>query len=169
MNKLFGLLPLMLSATCGLSAQSFTKLTPITTNGAIAWSKNDASRLTADQVALFNAYFLLTSNPSENNVEPLMLCLRSIQEDPAAASAFEKYQANATEVIQAYINHMESKFATLKSTPEDSDTIMAKLEAKVYELFAYINSIYYNILNSYNTPATPAATEAATTEPDATA
>jgi hypothetical protein len=67
---------------------------------------------------------------------------------------------------------MESKFANLKSTPEDSDTIMAKLEAKVYELFAYINSIYYNILNSYNTPATPvepAATTPETSDEPATA
>jgi hypothetical protein len=155
------LLPLLLSATYNTSVQSFNKPEPMITNSAIAWSKNVVNELNTDELSILNNYLLLVSNPSEENGRQseengrqLDAYAQSISENPKLLSVVQQYYSNAAEIIQTYVEHLENKFANLKSGPEDESSFYAKLEEKVYELFAYINTVYYNILSSYNAEPT---------------
>jgi hypothetical protein len=49
--------------------------------------------------------------------------------------------------IRKYIEGVQAKIAQKKNlTKQDEAKLLQKLEAKIQELVAYINSIYYNIL-----------------------
>jgi len=127
----------------------FAKLLPTIERKASAWLTRKVSTLKIDQQLIFLNMFAPNADPSSHSSEILeasMHCTRAIQEDSETAAAFDCFRDDAEEIIQMYIEDFEKRLMTKNNLPENMQELWQKLEKKVYELFAYINAIYYKIL-----------------------
>jgi len=126
-----------------MATNSFEKLTPSITKSAYEWAES-VSNLPEDmQVAYLNFLAL----QSEESISALIKCVEYIESQPDMLSSYQEFAANFIQPIKKYAENCHEKISRKKNlTEEQEETLWQKLEMKIQELIAYINSIYYQIL-----------------------
>ena len=156
MNKYFASLAFLaqtMIATQTMAVNPFEKLTPSITRDAQAWAETVTSSLNPDLQLSFLNLFVLNS---ENSIQAFIKCAEYIESQPEMLPAYEKLSYNIMEKIKKYAESVQEKITRKKNiTKQEEDSLWQKLEAKVHELIAYINDIYYTAL--YNNIVTKSA------------
>lgn len=126
------------------AANPFEKLIPSTTKEAQAWAKMVVNTLSADLQLSFLNLFALNS---ENSIKAFIKCAEYIEAQQEMLPAYEKLSSNIMQKIKKYAESVQEKISRKKNiTKQEEETLWQKLEAKIQELVAYINAIYYHAL-----------------------
>jgi len=130
---------------CNITAvNSFDKLTPSITKSAQVWAENINTTL-SDEMQL--AYLNFLALQAEESVSALIKCVEYIEAQPEMLPSYQEFATNFIQPIKKYAENCHEKISRKKNlTEEQEETLWQKLEAKIQELIAYINSIYYQIL-----------------------
>lgn len=113
---------------------------------ATTWIANNISPLDFENQLMFLNLLAVSINPTEENIRSAMTCAQAIQESPLMAAAYEKFQTNIVQKLQDFILLVEEKLNKQNLTPEKKQKQYGTLDKKVYELFMFINQIYYDLL-----------------------
>jgi len=142
--------------TQATAANPFEKLMPSITKDAITWADVVINTLSPDLQLSFLNLFALNS---ENSIQAFIKCAEYIESQPEMLPAYEQLSFNIIQKIKKYVESVQEKIAQRKNiTKQEEETLLQKLEAKIQELVAYINAIYYNALHkaiSARTSSTP--------------
>ncbi|HLC07409.1 MAG TPA: hypothetical protein VJJ26_04450 [Candidatus Babeliales bacterium] len=150
MNKYFVSLALISQVMLSVQAapaNSFAKLTPKINKQAHAWAEKTTNTLSKDLQLTFLNLFALNS---EDSVHAFIKCAEYIEAQPDTLPLYEELGLNIMETIRKYAENVQEKIARKKNiTEKEKETLWQKLEAKIQELVAYINAIYYQTLYNY--------------------
>lgn len=147
MNKYFASLAFLAHATFftqAVAVNHFEKLTVGITKDAQAWADFVTDTLDRDLQLSFLNLFALNS---ENSIQAFIKCAEYIESQQEMLPAYEKLSFNIMQKIKKYAENVQEKISRKKSiTKQEEETLWQKLEAKIQELVAYINAIYYKVL-----------------------
>lgn len=148
MNKYFASLAFLAHAmfftTQTIATNPFEKLTFGITKDAQTWAGFVTSTLNEDLQLSFLNLFALNS---ENSIEAFIKCAEYIESQPEMLPAYEKLSFNIMQKIKKYAESIQEKITRKKDlTKQEEETLWQKLEAKIQDLVAYINAIYYKAL-----------------------
>lgn len=149
MNKYFATATLLahtLLFTQAVATNPFDKLTTSIVNDAQSWSELVTSTLNEDMQLSFLNLFALNS---ENSIHAFIKCAEYIESQTEMLPAYEKLSFNIMQKIKKYAENVQEKMSRRKNlTKTEEETLWQKLEAKIQDLVAYINAIYYQTLYS---------------------
>ena len=118
---------------------------PSITRDATTWADIVISTLSPDLQLSFLNLFALNS---EDSIQAFIKCAEYIESQPEMLPAYEQLSFNIIQKIKKYVESVQAKIAQKKNiTKQEEETLLQKLEAKIQELVAYINAIYYNALH----------------------
>jgi hypothetical protein len=125
-------------------ANSFEKFLPSITKDAITWASTVTNTLNNDlQLAYLNLFAL----NSESSIQGFIKCAEFIESQKDMLPTYEQLSFNIIQKIKKYVEGVQAKIAQRKTvTKPEEEKLLQKLEAKIQELVAYINAIYYNVL-----------------------
>jgi len=135
----------------------FAKLTPRITKEATIWAEKVVNTLSEDlQLTYLNLFAL---NNDEDSIQAFIRCAEYIESQPEMLSLYEELGINIMETIKTYAEAIQEKIAAKKKniTDQEKETLWQKLEIKIQELLAYINTIYYQTLYSHIAKKTSSA------------
>jgi hypothetical protein len=138
----------MLFTQANAAANPFEKLTPSIVKDAAVWSHMVTSTLKEEaQLAFLNLFALSFNTYGKSEVQTFMKCAEYIEAQPEMKEAYELLSNNIMQKIKKYIEGVQAKIAQKKNiTKQEEEKFLQKLEAKIQELVAYINAIYYSVL-----------------------
>jgi hypothetical protein len=147
MNKYFASLAFLahtMFVSQTMAVNPFEKLTVSITRDAQSWADSVTSTLSKELQLSFLNLFALNA---ENSIEAFIKCAEYIESQPEMLAAYEKLSINIMQKIKKYAESVEEKISRKKNiTKQEEESLWQKLEAKIQELVAYINTIYYNAL-----------------------
>lgn len=153
MNKYFTLLSIVATIafySTNAIANPFQKLIPYITTQAQKWVTQNNESLSDDYRIAFLNFFIYSQ---KNADDELKKCFQYIGSDENAIEAFKNLEIGTLAILEKYVEPIYKKIMTKKDlTDKEQQTVFEKLQAKIEELFAYINAVYYNTL--YNDIAT---------------
>jgi hypothetical protein len=125
----------------------FEKLAPGTIKGATAWLDLVATTLSEElQLAYLNLFAL----NSEESIPAFIKCIEYIESQNEMLPTYELLGTNIMKKIKKYAERIQSKISRKKDLTEtEEESLWQKLEAKIQELIAYINGIYYQVLYNH--------------------
>ena len=158
MNKFLSTLTIAATLSCFTHVnanQSFVKLTPYITKQAERWVQESASTLSNElQVAYLN---LFAFNSAES-MKQFMQCAQFVEANEEMLPSYEALGTSIMNVIKKYVEPIQKKIAAKDNlSKEEEKSIVEKLQIKIKELVAYINTVYYQTLYNYiagNNPKT---------------
>ncbi len=147
MNKYFAYCALILQTIfCAQANQvaTFEKLTPEIYKQATTWSEKVVTTLNKNSQLI---YLNLLAFSAEGAIEEFIKCNEYIESQASMHDSYKDLGLTIMEIITKYADNIQRKIELKKNiTEKQKNQLWEKLEIKVQELMAYINSIYYQSL-----------------------
>jgi hypothetical protein len=146
MNKFLIALSITTPLLCSFQAHAnpFAKLTPHITENATRWVNESASTLSTE---LQLTYLNLFAFNAPQSIRQFMQCAQVIESNEAMLSSYEALGSSIMNIIRKYVEPIQKKITAKKDlSQEEEQSILEKLQIKIQELVAYINTIYYQKL-----------------------
>jgi len=129
------------------TAHPFEKIFPYVIGNGTQWKDKDASILNFEEQLVYLNFFALATQGLN---EALKHCLQYIESSEKMQPVNEALLSGMFNILGMYKDHIDKKIKTKKTLSKQEELALSqKLDTKMQELFAFMVSVYYQILYTH--------------------